>query len=394
MKVIKHNNKLMKLVVILCLTLKFSLSFGQTDATVIVDTLDNGFTYYIKPMEKANGKIYMDLVIRSGSNQQKKDQFNFAHFIEHLPFTAFRSKAKKENKKLEEAMRSQSFYLNGITLYDQTGYSFHFPASNAFLQDQGLSFLAKTLFGEMFPTKENFEAEKGAMYQEIASTHLGDRLSKDDIFRSQFNECASEVVFPDSFWNHTQNYKISDAKDFIKKWYRPELSSLVVVGEIEDVDQIRAEIKKKFTSPGKSLPIQQKPCKKSLSTGSPKFTVIDHQMKDSDFGSEVNIHLFKKGKHLKSKFSENQWNYLKPLLSHRISMFLLKRDEYYNSPTKTAVNWTFDFPVLDITINTKLGRERESIERTFKNLDLLYYKGISKETWTSIYNEGLEALDL
>ncbi|WP_169334100.1 insulinase family protein [Psychroflexus tropicus] len=384
----------MKLLLILLLSFKFSLSFSQADAPVIMDTLDNGFTYYIKPMNKANGQIYMDIHIRSGSNRQKKDEFDFAHFIEHLPFTAFRTKAYNENGKLEEAIRSKSFNYGGSTGHKYTSFYFYFPASNAFLQDQGLTFLKETLFGELFPTKENFEAEKGALYQEGAKVYFGLSTFQDHMIRTKFSECVATPIIPDLMWSHIQNFKISEAKDFIKKWYRPELSTLVVVGEIDDLNHIRTEIRKKFSTSNKSEPIQTKICKETLSTGPPKFMAIDNQIKDPEFRSEVKIHLFKKEDLSKSKLSESQWEYLKPILNQTIGNFFWKHLDSYNSPTRTVVRRYVDFPVLDITIKSVLGEEEKSIQKTFKLLNLLKYQGISKKEWSKIHNQKLEALNL
>jgi len=390
------NYKRIKLTIkpflVLCLVFNITKVSSQDIDTPIADTLENGFTYYIKPMENSGGKVFMDLIIRSGYNRQIEGQDGLAHFVEHLPLKSLRYDAYSDKGKLGNAMRSNSIYLNGSTTSYHTSFSYHFPSSEPFLRDKGLSFLSQIALGDVPLDKISFEAEKGAFYQEVATQEIGSNIFQEAMIRAKFSNCSIDPIFPDSLWSHIQNYNIRETQEFITKWYRPELSSLIIVGEIEDISELEKRIKENFYSSPKSPPITLNNCKESLTSYPPKFLVLQNQNLDSNPRAEVKFHFFIQDSPIAPGLTELEWAFIKPLLSQTINKFLWENLNYYNSHTLPGISWSSHLPVLDLRIKKEMGKEEKSIKETFKFFNLIKYKGITKNNWKLIHNQGIKAL--
>src|SRR5690606_11208915 len=61
-----------------------SNSATSLDSEFRYGQLKNGFRYYIKHIETDNSKVLMNLYIRAGQEQEDKDQYHLAHFLEHM----------------------------------------------------------------------------------------------------------------------------------------------------------------------------------------------------------------------------------------------------------------------------------------------------------------------
>src|SRR5690606_34677211 len=48
--------------------------------------LSNGLRYYIKPIPNSGEKLYMRLYVKVGTFQEDPDQWELAHFVEHMAF--------------------------------------------------------------------------------------------------------------------------------------------------------------------------------------------------------------------------------------------------------------------------------------------------------------------
>ena len=56
------------------------------DKSVLIDTLDNGLTYYIKENKEPQQRAELYLVVKAGSLQETENQQGLAHFTEHMSF--------------------------------------------------------------------------------------------------------------------------------------------------------------------------------------------------------------------------------------------------------------------------------------------------------------------
>ena len=71
-----------------------------SDLQLTHGTLDNGFTYYIRPCGTDNGVVEMRLVVNVGSICEGQKESGFAHFIEHMAFRGTKTHSRKRIKEL------------------------------------------------------------------------------------------------------------------------------------------------------------------------------------------------------------------------------------------------------------------------------------------------------
>lgn len=363
------------------------------DRDLIADTLENGFTYFIKPVENSGGTIYMDLIIRAGYNNQMNGQYELAHFVEHQPVKEFLNGLYTNKSIFNKALESDSLYFNGRTANDRTIFYFHYPSSNPEFTEKGLDFFSELLSGNKKLNPIFFEAEKGAFYQEIALSKIGMNPFHKQLINAVYSDCYKKPVVPDSLWTHIQNYSLNETEEFLNKWYQPELSSLIILGEIEDVKDLQIKIQEYFSSSKKSLPIKQERCDETLTTKPPKFQVIKNKDIEVDGNVEVSFHLYKNELPLMNGLSKIQWDFLKPILIQAININLWNDFEYYNSPTIPTISWSEEFPVLDVSIKSSMGQEEMAIKEVMKSLNMLRFTGITQDDWANFYRQGFEGLD-
>ena len=58
------------------------------DPRIRYGKLTNGLTYYIKSVDTTSKAIDTRLIVKAGSNQEDPDQYDLAHFMEHIALKA------------------------------------------------------------------------------------------------------------------------------------------------------------------------------------------------------------------------------------------------------------------------------------------------------------------
>ena len=90
----------------LAFSLLLNFSWTSSEAQMITDSMENtipldpdirygqlqnGFTYFIKPIEGDQSKLYLQLYHKAGINQEDAEQPEIAHAVEHLSVKASES---------------------------------------------------------------------------------------------------------------------------------------------------------------------------------------------------------------------------------------------------------------------------------------------------------------
>lgn len=208
-----------------------------------IDSLKNGFQYILHPSNDAG--IEVRLVIHVGSLQENSKQLGFAHYLEHM---LFNSNQEFPNNTLRDRLEMLGYRFgrdfNAYTNYDRTVLSFK-------LIDKAHLPLLLAIIQQMLHTAEineqEFEKERKIIIQEIhdnseetifvdakiAGTRYADRLP---------------IGNPEAIYNA----KAPALKEFYKKWYRPELFTLIICGDIA-LTTTEEAIKQKFSDLQPSL---------------------------------------------------------------------------------------------------------------------------------------------
>ncbi|MCX6265096.1 MAG: insulinase family protein [Bacteroidetes bacterium] len=204
-----------------------------TDPNVKIGKLANGLTYYIHKNALPAKKIQLRLVVNAGSILETPDQQGLAHFMEHMNFNGLKHFPKNELVSYLQSIGVEfGADLNAYTSFDETVYILPIPADDSAKVEKGFTILEDWAFNALLDTAE-INKERGVVLEESRlSKGAGARMQK-QYFPILFNGSAYSNRLPIGKDSILQNFKPSSLINFYKTWYRPNLMSVVVVGDID-----------------------------------------------------------------------------------------------------------------------------------------------------------------
>lgn len=232
-------------------------SFGQkgitnmtdtipVDPNVIIGKLDNGLTYYIRKNTKPENRVELRLAVNAGSINENKSQLGLAHFVEHMCFNG--TKTFDGNKMIDYLQKYGISFggdLNAYTSFDETVYMLKVPTDNKNLLDTALQIIVDWSNYVAFNSKE-IDKERGIITEEWRlGLGADDRLMK-KYFPVAFKNSMYADRLPIGEIDVIKNFPYDTLRAFYKSWYRPNLQSVAIVGDI-DVKEMEKEIKLRFS---------------------------------------------------------------------------------------------------------------------------------------------------
>ncbi len=250
----KKKTKIMKKIFIpLVLFFVFKSSFSQislsdsiaVDNQVKIGKLSNGLTYYIRQNAYPANKAELRLVLNVGSILETDAQQGLAHFMEHMAFNGSRN--FPGNTMVDFLQRNGVKYgadLNAYTSFDETVFMLPVASDRQSLLDSAFLVLQDWAFNNAFDVKE-IDKERGVVLEE-ARLHKGaqQRMSN-KYFPFLFNGSKYQYRLPIGEEKVIQTFTPATLKNFYTNWYRPNLMSVVVVGDV-DVDEVEEMIVNRF----------------------------------------------------------------------------------------------------------------------------------------------------
>lgn len=247
----KNYNKLFVLLLALPMSIFAQELKGDSpvpfDPTVKTGKLENGLTYYIKKNTKPENKVDLRLVINAGSILENDDQQGLAHFMEHMCFNGTKRFPKN---KLVDYLQSIGVkfgqHLNAYTSFDETVYFLPIPSDDAEKLEKGFQIIEDWAFNAVL-TPEEIDKERGVVLEEYrlglgAGKRMMGRYMPKMMYKSHYAD-----RLPIGKKEILENFKYDKLMSFYKDWYRPNLMSVIVVGDI-DVAAMEKKIKEHFSS--------------------------------------------------------------------------------------------------------------------------------------------------
>jgi len=356
--------------------------------------MKNGFTYYIKSIPDDSKKIYLKLLVKAGILHQDADQPNIAHFLEHM--------ASKGSTHFSEGVNDQSLERNGVlkngfsASLENVQYNLIVPTGDKKAFKLALLFYKDIITGLKL-RKEDIDNERGVLQQEIIY-RTGDQF-KNRAIQSKLNN----ALFPcrldsENSFEKIQNFPRERLDRYYNDWYRSDIMTLIVAGDLEGYDSIEETIQEMFSNiPAAESPRKLKPCD-SLYFNQPDKHVIlrrenDSLVKYQDDAVELQmfyrdpktIELMSSLEGLKRKY---MWQAVTKTLNRRfkeksekylVSYDLLARYSYKSHPS-----------AFSLKVDAKGGQEFIALRQGFNTIRELSRYGFSSEEWETIKNEFLE----
>lgn len=217
------------------------------DPQVRIGKLDNGFTYYIRQNKKPEARVEMRLVVNAGSILEDDDQLGLAHFCEHMAFNGSEHFNKNELVSYLQSLGIRfGADLNAYTSFDETVYKLTVPSDKKELIDSGFQVMRDWAQGVSYE-EEEIDKERGVIVEEWRLGRGSDQRMRDKylpiiLHRSHYaNRLAigkREII---------ENAPYEALTRFYKDWYRPDLMSIIIVGDM-DPDYAEVKIKEHFSS--------------------------------------------------------------------------------------------------------------------------------------------------
>ena len=205
------------------------------------EDLPNGLRVVTVPTDFPN-LVSLYIVVGSGSRNEIEDKRSgYAHFFEHL---MFRGSENFPAGRFDEVMKKAGASSNAYTSDDRTVYHETFAKEDL----DEIMRLEADRFQRLKFTEDQYKTEAGAVLGEYNKNSASPTFKMYEVLR--------ETAFRDHTYSHTTMGYLADIKDypnqyeyawqFFKRFYRPENTTIVVVGDINEAET-SAMVKKYFS---------------------------------------------------------------------------------------------------------------------------------------------------
>ncbi|APS37442.1 M16 family metallopeptidase [Salegentibacter sp. T436] len=362
------------------------------DTSITYGKLENGLSYYIKPIENGSSEIHLRLIVKAGLRQEVSGEYQFAHLLEHLGFVAGKNISFKKSGKLLDEAGILLEQFNGITKLDNTDYYVNTSSKNSKAIDLTLSFY-KDIIWNLEITEKNIGLERLTIL---------DEANGNDYNLGQLSHYLQREVtgwgqpVPSDFITHIKTFKPEAIIDFYKKWYHPELMALVVVGDIPNAAKLELKIQKQFSKKSNSdLSIDPESNKSIYLQRDPQFIRKSIKRNANETQSNtVRTSLYFRQQHQRGLTDQRQLkdeiikNLFVELLNRR---FQQKLSDYntFHTIRSSFLNPPF---ALKLDIVTENGLNKEILQQPITELNNIEKYGFSPEEFEERKNDLLLSL--
>jgi zinc protease len=227
------------------------------NSAIISGTLENGMNYFVQRNTNPENRIQLRLVVNAGSLMEEDDQLGVAHLVEHMAFNGSENFSKNEVIEFFESTGMAFGHdLNAYTSFEQTVYMLEIPADNPEFLEKAMLILKDWASGLTF-VQEELDKERGVVTEEwrLSNENLNGRLSNAEYPALLGGSLFAERL-PIGKMEIIQNIDRQRVVDFYEKWYRPDLMSVIVVGDISTEDVENAIINTMGEIPANTEPLK------------------------------------------------------------------------------------------------------------------------------------------
>lgn len=230
--------------VLVCLAALFALSFSvfadsksgsalAPDPSILSGTLSNGIAWRVARNSEPANRIFLRLVVKAGSVLEDDDQKGVAHLIEHMAFNGTEHFAANELVDYFESI-GMTFgpEVNAYTGFDETVYMLEIPADDPAALDKALLVLRDWACAITFAPDE-LAKERGVVVEEwrLGRGAQGRVQDREIPFLFKGSRYASRLPIGDP--EIVKTVPPARVLDFYRAWYRPELMTVVLVGDAD-----------------------------------------------------------------------------------------------------------------------------------------------------------------
>lgn len=371
------------------------------DKSIRYGQLANGFTYYIKPIDKPQKKLYMQFFVKAGIFHENPSQIDMAHALEHL---AFKGGKNFPNHILNDSGLFNRLGMNKNDIDARTGVTstrYYFNPSTAHYErgvNTGFLFF-HDIAADLRLGKEDVDNERGPLRQEKT---FREGAGLEDYF--VYSKLMSKI-FPcqndqSDFFKHNRNFSRETLLQFYRTFYRPDRMALFVVGNVVDMDQLEGKIKHTFSDlENPSDSIKEIDCYGAYFSRPNQFIMLENKTNRPSpvVDNRVTSELFFRDQEAEEKV--NTWEglergYLWKFLTETLNKRFRENGRSYESSGKVYSDYSSISrpPSLRIKILSTNNNEEQVFKEAIQTMNQIKKYGLTASEWKNITEKYL--LDL
>ena len=244
------------------------------DPKVRYGKLDNGLTYYIRANKEPKQRAEFFIAQNVGAILENDNQNGLAHFLEHMAFNGTKNYPGKGIINYFETIGVKfGSNINAYTSLDETVYNLSdVPTIRDGIIDSALLVLHDW---SNFITLDGGEIndERGVIREEWRTGAGAERRMWKEANKLKYpgSQYAKRDVIGDTAI--INNFAHQTIRDFYKKWYRPDLQAILIIGDV-DVDKVEAKIKSTFVDIPRKENAGERPVYPILDNAAPIIAVV------------------------------------------------------------------------------------------------------------------------
>lgn len=210
------------------------------DPAVRYGKLDNGFTYYIRRNEEPEKTVELRLIVGVGRIHEDEDQLEYPHLLEHV--LAGKTRNFPNVKDFFSKVGGYSSAHTGTRL---TSYEARIPSQDKQVVKNGIRVLRDWAQGLNWD-QEFIDVQRAAVEGEMRVYDPYRQWINETTEREVLKNTGYKIYGDDKRLENLRNFKPEAFRRYYKDWYRPDMQSAIVVGDI-NVDSVEHEIKRQFS---------------------------------------------------------------------------------------------------------------------------------------------------
>ena len=215
------------------------------DPDIMFGILPNGMRYLIRKNTKPEHQVSLRLRVAVGSLEEEDNEEGLAHFLEHMAFRGSKNLADGEVFKTLEALgASRGADTNAFTFPDSTVFVFDIPVNDDAALDKGLM-LTHEIATELTLDPKAVDSERAVVLAEARQKDVAAFHASKAYMTQTLSARIADAMTPIGKPDIVQNAPPALLRKFYDTHYRPELTTLVVVGDIDPL-AIEVKIKARF----------------------------------------------------------------------------------------------------------------------------------------------------
>ena len=204
------------------------------DPNVTIGELDNGVKYIIRQNSRPENRAELRLVVDVGSVLEDDSQLGLAHFVEHMAFNGTEHFEKQELVDYLESIGMEfGPSINAYTSFDETVYMLsQVPTDEPETLATAFQILEDWSHLLSFEPEE-IDKERGVVIEEWRSRRGAAARIQDLQFPIMFTGSRYAERLPIGTVENLQSFPHEVLTRFYDTWYRPDLMSVIAVGDFD-----------------------------------------------------------------------------------------------------------------------------------------------------------------